>query len=376
MDAIVYDIVGRLDQLGWASPNDFALGPGKVVSESILSEEPSWSLYTFDKETNCAWFVEIPDDVDLSHSAFVYLDQHKFARRVLRVPFDSLRGMAEKIPTPLHIIFIFSVGRCGSTLVSQILNTVPGVWSLSEPEAYPRLIMENYNSQARLDYPREQLIKLIRLSTILLFRPPLNSNSSVFSVKLHSQSIFQADLFYEAFPEASYVFLYRDALSWANSFFQMARKYGFPAVLAGGEKTAIWNTVTAAEDITKLRPYIDLDADSVPLEDGLVLGWACCLEEYTKHLRGGVPFLALRYNELNADRVKSLAHLFEHCGLPPNMASAALAGFDKESQSGTILSRDVKADMLTETQLRRLGGVLARHPDFGDANLRLRDIYS
>lgn len=376
MRAMVFDILRKVDHLGWANEKDFVLGPGTPISQQVIVERENWSLYSLDLTTNLAWFVELPDGFDLSQSAFAFIDQHTNAKRVLRLSLDDLDAVAAQIPPPQHVIFVFNIGRCGSTLVSHVLNTSAKVWGLSEPIVYPRLIQQNYDADKRLGAPREKLANLIRSCTRLLFRPKAEAGCEVFAVKFHSQCLFQADLYREAFPDASFVFLYRDALGWAQSWYQMARKYGFPAELTGTAKTSIWNTITAADDVAFLRPYVDLDADAVRLEDGLVIGWTRNMEEYGHHLQAGVPFLALRYNEFNLDRTASLMRLFAHCGLPPEDVIGGLAAFDRDSQGGTMVSRDVAGEAMSEGQVTRLKGILARHPRFGDPGLKMADIYS
>ena len=177
-------------------------------------------------------------------------------------------------------------------------------------------------------------------------------------------------------PEASFVFLYREALSWANSFYRMMRRYQLPAVLTGEERAWVWNIMTGAEDLSRVRPYLDLEADEVPLEDALAPGWAYNMEEYTRHLHSGVPFLALRYDDLNSARDASLKRLFDHCGLPMDTVGPALAAFERDSQANTILSRDGTSEALSQDQLSKLARILARYPDYGDPDMRLADVYS
>ena len=376
MGVMVHDILHHVDHTNWSSPGDFLLAAGQPASPDLLIDQPNWSLYTLDRPTASALFVELPPELDLAHSAFVYNDQHRLARRVMVVPFDQLASLAARVTPPEKVIFLFSIGRCGSTLASNVLNEVPGVWGLSEPDAYSRLIMANYSDDQRLGYPRDQVVELIRACTTLLFRPPAARKATVLAVKFRSQALFQADLYHQALPEAACVFLYRDALGWANSFYRMARQYGFPPVLTGDRRRAMWNAVTAAEDLALLRPYVDIDSAEVAMEDAFAPGWACNMAEYSSHLRAGVPFLALRYNEMNRDRVASLSHLFRHCGLPPEQATRATAAFDHDSQAGTLVSRDNGVDGLAPAQLARLRQILARHPRFGDPDKLLPDIYT
>jgi hypothetical protein len=284
---------------------------------------------------------------------------------------DELIEVSSQIPPPTKVIFTFNIGRCGSTLVSHVLNTCPRVWGLSEPIAFPRLIMSNYNSEARLAAPRERIMDLIRACTRLQFRPPAGSDRDVFAIKFHSQCYFQADLYFGAFPEAAFVFLYRDAIGWTKSWYQMARKYGYARKLTGPSRTELWHAVTAADDLENLRRYVDIEATEVALEDPLVIGWARNMEEYGRQLKSGVPFMALRYNELNRDRPATLAELFTHCGLSADDAVAGLAAFEKDSQAGDIVSHDVVAEPMSEAQVDRLRGVPARRPSYSDPELRL-----
>lgn len=376
MSATFFDIRGTVSDLSWNSEKDFVLGPGHAVPLHTLVDQPDLSLYSLDLERGLAWFVELPPGFDLAVSAFAFRDQRQLARRVLQVSLDDMIEMSTRVPPPAKVIFIFNIGRCGSTLVSHVLNTCPRVWGLSEPIAFPRLLMTNYNSDKRLAAPRQRLVDLIRACARLQFRPPGSDGRDVFALKFHSQCLFQADLYFDAFPEAAFVFLYRDAIGWTKSWYQMAQKYGSAAVLTGPARVELWNCVTAADDLAHLRPYVDVAAEQVALEDGLVHGWGRNMEEYSRFLKAGVPFLALRYNELNRDRASSLAHLFAHCGLPPEDAAAGLAAFERDSQVGDIVSSDVIAEAMSEDQVARLQRVLARRPTFGNPQLRLDDIYS
>ena len=200
MSATIFDILGTVSDLGWNSEKDFSLGPGQAVSPKKLIAQPEWSLYSLDLAKGLAWFVELPPGVDLSASVFAFRDQRLLARRLLEVSLDDLVEISTQIPLPAKLILVFSIGRCGSTLVSHVLNTSPRVWGLSEPIAFPRLIMTNYNSGVRLAAPREKMVELIRACTRLQFRPPAGSGRDVFAIKFHSQCLFQADCTLRPFP--------------------------------------------------------------------------------------------------------------------------------------------------------------------------------
>lgn len=374
MNGTIYDVLECVVSPAFASVENFVLGPGKPVSASI-GIETGWSLYSFDFETQTALFVELPLELDLSQSAFTYMDQCKYAIRLLQVPMADLADLAAQIPEAKKVIFVFNIGRCGSTLACNVLNELPEVWCLSEPDAYSRLLLEDFLAKSRVIYPRDQAVQLIQQATRLLFRPPPGQDETVFAVKFRSQSLFQADLYYEAFPDASFVFLYRDALNWSDSVYQMVRKFGAPADTPREECGVLWDIFTAASGREKLLKYVDIDTEVAPMEDALSPAWAFAMDTYSAHLNAGVPFMALRYNELNSDRQGSLRSLFAHCGLPPDRAVSFFVAFEKDSQQGTPIARDIVAERLSDAQKAKLTKILTKHPRFGDADMILPDIY-
>ncbi|MFN5995592.1 MAG: hypothetical protein ACK47C_09765 [Paracoccaceae bacterium] len=376
MPAQIHDVLAQRTPTGWANLDDFDLGSASSAPTRTVIDQPNWTLYGLDLARDLAVFTDLPDGTNLADSPFAYVTQHRLARRVLTMSLAELEAVADLAPPVPRVILIFSIGRCGSTLLSHALNTVPGVWCLSEPDAFLNLILQHYHSPQRADLPRDQIIRLIRACTRLQFRPPPGRQDDVFAIKFRSQALFQADLYHLALPEAACLFLYRDALGWANSIYSMMRQYDVPDSLTGADRTLAWSIFTAAEDPAPLAQVIDLDAPEVPMELALGPAWSCNMAEYTRHLAAGVPFLALRYNEFNRDREASIARMLRHCGLPEGHAATALQAFEKDSQSGTHLAREVTTERLSPERLDRLAALMSRLPDFADPNLILPDIYS
>jgi hypothetical protein len=376
MPAQLYQVIALRKPVGWANLDDFDLGPATAIPARTVIEQPGWTLYGLDHARDLAVFTDLPPGTDLADSPFAYATQHRLARRVLTMPLAKLEAVADLAPPLPRVVLIFSIGRCGSTLLSHALNTVPGVWCLSEPDAFSTLILQHYHSPQRSDFPRDQIIRLIRACTRLQFRPPAGRQADVFAMKFRSHALFQADLYHQALPQAACLFLYRDALGWANSVYSMMRQYGFPDSLTGQDRSLAWSIFTAASDPAPLAQLIDLDAPEVPMELALGPAWSCNMAEYTRHLDAGVPFLALRYNDFNRDREASIAHMLRHCGLPAGCAATALQAFETDSQSGTHLSREVTTERLSPDRLDRLANLMTRLPAFARPDGILPDIHS
>ena len=62
-------------------------------------------------------------------------------------------------------VFLHSTGRCGSTLLSQLLGSVEGALSVSEPDFYSQAMMLSKESSGKRD---AELTKLMQNFTRLL----------------------------------------------------------------------------------------------------------------------------------------------------------------------------------------------------------------
>ena len=136
MPAQIYEVLAQRTRTGWANLDDFDLGPVSSAPASTVIEQPNWTLYGLDFARDLAVFTDLPDGTNLADSPFAYATQHRLARRVLTMSLAELEAVADLAPPVPRVILIFSIGRCGSTLLSHALNTVPGVWCLSEPDAF------------------------------------------------------------------------------------------------------------------------------------------------------------------------------------------------------------------------------------------------
>lgn len=349
---------------------DFVYGPGETVAGRMAVEAPGWTPYCLDVERREMLFVELPPEADLSEAPFVYAMQARLARRALIVPLGSLQDLARAVPVPERLVFVFNIGRCGSTLVSAMLNGVEGVWSLSEPDVFFNLVMRR-----NLLDPTE-VPGLIQSCVRLTFCPPKIRQIHTMAIKFRSQSLYQAGLFHAAFPEAAYIFLYRDGVSWARSFWYFLRNVGLPQVLEGESLRFHWWMASAAADPELLRPWLDAD-ESAPIEQVQAISWAMHLEEYLRLLETGLPFLAIRYSEFGADREGTVVRLLRHCRLPEAAQSHVLAALAHDSQAGTSIARDHRdGPAFADASEELFRTTLARHPRIKSPDLVLPDIYA
>lgn len=357
--ATLYEIVARhrAEEFDPARLTDFTLSPGRDVAAEIVVRDPAWSLYGINLDDDQAIFVRLSPDTDLPNAAFVHMMQFATAQQVLTLPLSALPALSLDLPRPEKIIFVFSIGRCGTTLASHMLAEVPTVYSLSEPDPFMTLAL------ARFTLPEGEQLAMIAATTRFCYRPPAGRPATTLAIKFQSQALYQAKLFHQAFPEAKYLFLYRDATSWANSFSHFIQMVGFPAPMSAESLAFGWMKLSASAPLEILGQSIDLTATSFSHAGLLTAAWIYYIQHYQQLLANGLPFFALRYNELNRDREASTARLLAHCGLPAVDLAAALTAFDRDSQEGTSISRDHRMVDLTPAERALVAEIIASRPD-------------
>ncbi|MFD0591531.1 hypothetical protein ACFQZ4_02215 [Catellatospora coxensis] len=172
-----------------------------AVDPGIVLTEPGHSLYCLDHDTRRALFVRT--EVDPGGAPFYFQAQYEHATGVVALSYDELHAL----PTPGEPsgVFLYSTGRCGSTLVAAALAERGGLTGLSEPDVLTQLV----TLAPRL--PEPELRELTRSCVRLL------SRGHPVAVKPRSFVIELAWLLHEEFPQFASVFLYREPLSWARS---------------------------------------------------------------------------------------------------------------------------------------------------------------
>jgi hypothetical protein len=136
---------------------------------------------------------------DISGATFFYQAQRQHARSVIKVPFDSLPR--ETVSPAL----IFSIGRCGSTLLVRALQAA-GVRTVSEPDFY---------TQAACLQPLDASLRpVIAGATRLL-------PYSVIKLRLECNNA--PLLIAGAFGSPRIMFILRDPVDWAASLRRLSR---------------------------------------------------------------------------------------------------------------------------------------------------------
>ncbi len=336
--------------------DDFKLSPNGQIGVDTLVASPDWTLYSIDPAKGKAMLVEMPARTDLSNSVFVYQDQFDQGLRAAVLELDAFIEASQAIAPPNHLSFLFSTGRCGSTLASRIFAKLPDVWSLSEPDYLTNIAM------ARLKYPRVELVALVQAATLWTCRPPKGQAPTAIIIKPRSEATLIAELCREAFPNSQNVFLYRDLLGWADSIGKLSQRAMDPAIVYAESEfwRDWWDHVMAGQPLTTLKDYFPPDHGPILASEFFTLAWDLRIEGYLQALRRGMNFTAIHYADLNKNREQETARLLSGCGLSTDYLNMAMQAFDVDSHTGSVSGNATPSMPMPMNQRARATALLAR----------------
>jgi hypothetical protein len=303
-----------------------------------------------------AVFVELPEGTDLSQSSFLYSQQYNEARRAALMPLDRFVAASRAIAPPAGLAFLFSTGRCGSTLASRILAQLPEVWSLSEPDCLTNIAV------ARNALGHEKAADLMRAATLWICRPPKGRVPETVVIKPRSEAVLVANACHRAFPESRNVFLYRDLIGYSDSVFKFVQRiFGQERFFGEAEIwRPDWDFLMAGVPISLQVDCFEPDHGPIGFEEFATLMWDLRIDGYLRAVRRGMNFTAVHYDDLNRDRAEQTARLLSGCGLSARHLDKAMAGFIEDSHKGSVGANTAPARPMNAEERARAMALLVR----------------
>ena len=367
--ATTFEIVDRLHPPPFrgADLRNFHLGETVKLPAGKILENPHITLYGLDFESRQATFVETPADVNLSHAPFYSITQFEKAERIWTVSFETMLQLAQSAAIDdKRLVLIYSVGRCGSTLASQIFAQVPGVINISEPYALMQLVIAR-NTKAVED---EALVALLKAAVCLLCK---TAAETAWVIKGQSFVIELGDWLHEIYPQTRNLFLYRHAETWLRS--------GLRAYSNVFEGTDEERRARENERRGVLGPLVPLIANYdanllLSHAEMLALMWLRAMERYVQYCTMGMEMLAIRYASWRSAPRETAEAMLDYCQCRPADMTTIYETLNRDSQAGTRLSRealDQRERVISELEIEELHRHLRNHafihePDFEAPN--------
>ena len=327
-----------------------------------------------------ALFFQVPEAVDVYSSttaSFFYNAQLMNVEVVYFVPIAMMYEYADELAKrPVcGCIVVSSTGRCGSTLLSQILETQSGVTSISEPLAWMHCasLLARPDAQIKdLGAWRREKVEAVMRACVLVQLKDFTASQFV-CVKLHSQGASAVPQLASLFPKHRHVYLYRDPKPNVSSFVRVSKallpgwvqavqrlqcgrklvfRYLMPLVFRGMDRLLFFTSGMMDDDVAWAR-----DFGAWSREDGalLVLTWASnvrtalqfCRERHGSGAGATAGLKTLNYAALvGGHRSEACERLLQLCGLPASDAAvaAAVAAMSADSQENSDVSKSNTGD--------------------------------
>lgn len=279
-----------------AGPHDFRLGlPGPPPRGAW------WSPYAMEPDCERLWWVATPRPLHERSEPFLYLAQYRAATHLAE---GSASDLPPAVAAPRR--FVFSVGRCGSTLLSA-LAAEGGLTSVSEPDALTPLALDQppHSQAARVYAP-------VLDACLEGWREGAAAGPTLVKLRAQHSNAAHLALIARAVAVPSFTFVFREPRAWARS---MAGHFGL-----------------SAERLAAL--------------------YAAPVAAHREATRLGLERSVLTYETMRADADAALAAL----GLSPGTARVPEAS----SQSGTRLA---DAPPSTPEAARTVDAFMERWPD-------------
>ena len=319
----------------------FELGPPHSSDESILLDEPGWTLFEFDFKANSAIFIDVGPDGDVINVPFAYSTQMRVAKRLAAIDIDAFLKLSAHIRTPHRFLHVHNIGHCGSTLFHHVLNASGNVWSISEPK-FTRDIAMNRKSLSR-----ERQVALAKAGLQFLALYPHTSERSCIAVKHFSQGTKIFDIWQDASSDARTVFMYRDAMSWCNSNFGFWQRWGLPAPMPFSERHFVWDTESGYEGEAYLQGLVDFNREGLTFAELAACSWVLHVQEFLHARQNGLNAMALRYNELLSDRTSTLERVFNFCGITKQDMEKVMHAFEADAHEGELTAHSKTVQKIT-----------------------------
>jgi len=330
---------------------DWDLEESGTTDALELLKDPGVSLYCFDPMKETAVFVRCPAEEDLTRAPFFFLAQYEHAQMVYTIPVDNLPELVEQLPRvdESKFILLFSIGRCGSTLMSKIFDAVPDVVSIPDPH----FVFLNY-----FGYPKEKICKFLELGTRLQCKQIGPRKGSFYAMKFPAPTTDFISLYAEIFPRSRRLFLYRNA----EAFFTSA------VVAFGMLSNPMFQNMPPqySEHSIRIADNYKEKLNTASCVDALALQWQSMLLDVKDGIDKGDETLCYRYEELMADTPAVMKRILDFCGLPALSGEDMAAVLREDSQKGTSISKEAAAanrekNTPTAQHIERYKQVLAMH---------------
>jgi hypothetical protein len=378
MTFMIRRVLQPRDSIAFVSlQRDFALDSETRTALEHLKGNPNVSLYAFDLPARQAVFVEVPEQasvLDRSLPLF-YQQQRALAHRVHVVKLGDLHNMSSDAPLDKdRVLFLYSTGRCGSTLLVDILSRASKTVVLSEPDMFTQLRSHDISEDERQALARSA-------TSLLVGRFGAGGARVVF--KFRSQVCQLWPSLDAALSNPPSLFMYRNAIDVVQSFDSMNDsmrgmskwmvRSPMLSTLAQAWRDRRLSRMAQARDEEFASILINCRPADIVARCGwhgvLLLRWLKYVDAYARaRERSPESLVALRYEDLIRDQAATIGALFARFGWPQDEVEHCCKATQRHSQENTRLAASGAPRRLDRQSIDVMLEVVRRHSRLGDAH--------
>ncbi|XP_076443879.1 uncharacterized protein LOC143282187 [Babylonia areolata] len=355
---------------------DFLVHSQQKLSSLDVLLKPDVSLYCVTPD--CVLFVRTSPGVNCYRSEtspFFYMAQFFHAEEVYVTSHHWFHVLAAEIAEDCRVpvTWLSITGRCGSTMLCQVMEGVPGVVCVSEPDAILNIAMlanaYRKTSDCCLSLLQSTIYTLVYHATTAKGCSP-SATEHVFIKTRSFCSVLVRDI-HKVCPENRHVFMFRRLPQLLRSFKRL---------LSRGKLT--WLTLVNSDTVASLTPFfrhlafrylfLGSEEEKAALEDlvpdlniiNIFASMTCSQIRMVQRLQAeGFPIPVLRYEDVVADPVRVVGALFDFIHISRDHLDSALKSMGKRSQSNVPGFEDNTASStchLTARDRQGINNILAR----------------
>ena len=266
---------------------------------------------------------------DIIQHPFTCMAAHNYAVEIISVSRDQgykyLAGRVEQNKSGSNIVLLHNTGRCGSTLVANMVHRTEQFQVISEPYSLTNLVITLSKQTEHTPLDSEQNLELLRATLLFLCKDPdkkyLIKVCGVFTGSL-------SHIAHKALPGIREIFLHRSLLATTSSWHKILGPLRFSGLARYGKNLLPIRYRRIWEKVNPLGSY-----------QGFLFIILCQMHPYYLECGNGRKLKAFSYESLRGNREEFCEKLLCELGLGREYRSLALSALDADSQENSPLKQ-------------------------------------
>lgn len=356
--AQVLRIVWKSKDAWYVDPDTYFTAHENFTTADIVLES-CVHLLSIDREK--ATFLQVDEDCNLFNSRqypIAFMAQTQLAKKVIILPIRYFNKIVDEIDiSNRKVVWMFHTERCGSTAWVQAFNSLSGWTVFSELQTVRHTCIFGDNNHSSIqgfsktaEY-RRYMTAIIKMSVRHV--PP---GEAVFW-KASSYEEYLIDIISTSFPKHKMLITFRDIAPTIQSYhttyasaadmkYSLSRLSADPFTKDPSLKQTR-DAVTNGYDFEFCKDLI-IKVKPQTVVEWMTLMWAAKMFILMQHVNSGKNIKSIKYNQLKECKRAAVIKVFRYLDIGLENIEGACEALNTDSQKGTWLSQESRAERKAE----------------------------